>query len=116
MSGLTLHGIANCDTVKKARAWLEAHGVAYDFRDYNKTPPTGAELAEWADALGWETLLNRAGTTFRKLPPEEREPLDRERAIDLMLASPSMIKRPLVTGIEPQLIGFKPDQWAAVLA
>lgn len=110
---VTMNGIKTCDTVRKARAWLEAHGVAYTFRDYKATPPTEAELSAWADALGWEALLNRAGTTFRKLPDAEKADIDRAKAIALMLAHPSMIKRPLLeTGGTP-VLGFRPETYAA---
>lgn len=114
---ITLHGIPNCDTVKKARAWLTDHGIAHDFRDYKKVPPTQGELAAWAGEAGWEVLLNRAGTTFRKLPDAERAGLDgadaQARAIAIMLAHPSTIRRPVVTGAAGGLlVGFKPDLWA----
>jgi arsenate reductase (glutaredoxin) len=113
---ITLHGIPNCDTVKKARTWLDTAGVAHDFRDYKKVPPTVAELTGWADTLGWEALLNRAGTTFRKLSDAEKADLDATKAIALMMANPSLIKRPLVTGAPQMLIGFKPEAWAAAFA
>lgn len=113
---LTVHGIPNCDTIKKARKWLEAQGVAHDFRDYKKTPPGANELADWAAVLGWEKLLNKAGTTFRKLPEADKADLDEARAIQLMLANPSMIKRPVVTGGRETLVGFKADQWLEMLA
>ena len=113
---IILHGIPNCDTVKKARNWLEAQGVAYEFRDYKKQPPTGAELKGWSDAAGWDVLLNKAGTTFRKLPDEDKAGLDAAKAIDLMVAHPSLIKRPVVTGTKALLVGFKPDQWGAAFA
>ena len=112
---LILHGIPNCDTVKKARDWLSAQGVAYEFRDYKKQPPTSAELKNWTDRAGWEVLLNKAGTTFRKLPDEDKAGLDATKAIDLMVAHPSLIKRPIVTGAKALLVGFKPDQWSATL-
>jgi Spx/MgsR family transcriptional regulator len=109
---LTIHGIANCDTVKKARTWLEGHGIAYDFRDYKKVPPSAQELARWVDAIGWEPLVNKAGTTFKKLPDADKADLDAEKAIALMVANPSVIKRPVVTGASDLLVGFKPDVWA----
>ncbi len=117
---ITLHGIPNCDTVKKARAWLTGEGISYDFRDYKKVPPTRQELAAWVDEAGWEVLLNRAGTTYRKLPDAERAGLDgpeaKDRAIAIMLAHPSTIKRPVVTGVPGGvLVGFKPDIWTARL-
>ena len=112
---ITLHGIPNCDTVKKARDWLSAQGVAYEFRDYKKQPPTRAELEGWSDAAGWDVLLNKAGTTFRKLADGDKAGLDAAKAIGLMVAQPSLIKRPVVTGAKALLVGFKPDQWSAVL-
>lgn len=113
---INLHGIPNCDTVKKARDWLSAQGVAYAFRDYKKQPPTSAELKDWSDTVGWEVLLNKAGTTFRKLPDADKIGLDAAKAIGLMVEHPSLIKRPVVTGAPSFLVGFKPDQWNAVFA
>ena len=110
----TLYGIPNCDTMKKARAWLDAHGVAFAFHDYKKAGVDRATLTAWVDALGWEVLLNRAGTTFRKLPEADRAGIDRDRAIDLMLAQPSAIRRPVLVhggGIEA---GFRPERYAAL--
>jgi Spx/MgsR family transcriptional regulator len=112
---LTLFGISNCDTVKKARAWLDARGTPYAFHDYKKAGADPGKLAAWAAQVGWEVLLNRAGTTFRKLPEAEREGLDEARAIALMVANPSCIKRPVVEHAGGLLVGFKPDQWAAAL-
>ncbi len=109
---LTLHGIPNCDTVKKARAWLDARGVAYAFHDYKKLGIEMATLGRWADAVGWEVLLNRAGTTFKKLPDADKAGIDQANAIALMIAHPSMIKRPVVEGDGKLLVGFKPDDWA----
>jgi len=110
---LTLYGIPNCDTVKKARARLDSHGVAYAFHDYKKAGIDAASLSRWIDALGWETVLNRAGTTFRKLSDGDKADLDRDKAIALMLAQPSMIKRPIVEGDGVLVAGFKPDAWQA---
>ncbi len=112
----TLYGIPNCDTVKKARDWLAQRGVAYTFHDYKKSGIDQAKLAEWVDELGWETVLNRAGTTFRKLPEAERSDLDGDKAIGLMLSQPSMIKRPVVEHAGGLLVGFKPEQWQKVFA
>ncbi len=109
---ITLFGIPNCDTVKKARVWLAEHGVAFDFHDYKKQGVDEAALRDWVSEAGWEKLLNRAGTTFRKLPEAERADLDAEKAIAIMLAHPSTIKRPVVTGAGPVIVGFKPDEWA----
>ena len=111
---VTLHGIRNCDTIRKARAWLDAHGIDHRFRDYKTEPPAEAELAAWADRLGWEPMLNRAGTTFRKLPDSDKADLDRAKAIALMLARPSVIKRPLLDTGETLSLGFKPDAYAAL--
>ena len=113
---LTLYGIPNCDTVKKARAWLDAKGVAYVFHDYKKAGIDTATLARWADAVGWEVLLNRAGTTFRKLADADKADIDRAKAIALMIANPSTIKRPVVEGAGKLLVGFKPDDWAAAFS
>ena len=109
------YGIPNCDTVKKARTWLEAKGIAYGFHDYKKEGADRAKLAAWCKAAGWETLLNRAGTTFKKLPDTDKADLDEAKAIALMLAQPSMIKRPVVEHPEGLLVGFKPDQWEAII-
>jgi Spx/MgsR family transcriptional regulator len=112
---IELYGIPNCDTVKKARTWLEDRAIAYAFHDYKKESADKAKLAAWCKAAGWETLLNRAGTTFRKLADEDKAGLDEAKAIALMLAQPSMIKRPVVESAGGLLIGFKPDRWEAVL-
>lgn len=109
-----LYGIRNCDTMKKAWTWLDAHGVAYDFHDYKKEGVARETLEDWVDRLGWETLLNRAGTTFRKLPEADRAELDAEKAIALMLAQPSMIKRPVLEAGEQIQVGFRPDAYAAL--
>ena len=110
---ITLYGIPNCDTVKKARTWLADRGVAYDFHDYKKSGIDREHLETWADALGWEKLLNRAGTTFRKLPDADKADVDRAKAIELMLEHPSTIKRPVVEHDGQYLVGFKPDAWNA---
>ena len=113
---ITIYGIKNCDTMKKARGWLDGHGVAYDFHDY-KTAGIGRErLKDWSDALGWETLLNRAGTTFRKLPDADKEGLSEKKALALMLAQPSMIKRPVLDLGGKLLVGFKPEIYAKEVA
>ena len=108
---VTLYGIPNCDTVKKARVWLDAKNVVYAFHDYKKAGIDTATLSRWADAVGWELLLNRAGTTFKKLGDAEKADIDRAKAIALMVANPSMIKRPVVEGAGALLVGFKPDDW-----
>lgn len=112
---VTIHGIKNCDTMKKAFAWLDAHAVAYDFHDYKKVPPTKAQLTAWCRAAGWEKVLNRAGPTFRKLPDAAKENLTQANAIELMLSNPSMIKRPILEAGDTLEIGFKPELYAAVL-
>ncbi|MDP2410715.1 MAG: ArsC family reductase [Pseudolabrys sp.] len=112
----TLYGIKNCDTMKKARAWLDHRGVAYAFHDYKVGGIEPERLASWAKKVGWETLLNRAGTTFRKLPDTDKNGLTEKKALALMLAQPSMIKRPVLDlGGGKLLVGFKPEQYAAVL-
>ena len=113
---LTVYGIPNCDTVKKARTWLDAQGVAHAFHDYKKQGADAARLAAWAEQAGWEKLLNRAGTTFRKLPEADREGLDAGKAIALMVANPSCIKRPVVEHPGGLLVGFRADEWAAAFA
>ncbi len=113
---LTIHGIKNCDTMKKARAWLDGAGIAHDFHDYKKFGADPDRLATWVAALGWEAVLNRAGTTFRALPEADKAGLDAGRAIARMLAQPSMIKRPILEGPGVLLAGFKPESWAAALA
>jgi Spx/MgsR family transcriptional regulator len=110
---VTVYGIPNCDTVKKARNWLDAQGVAYRFHDFRKDGLDAGMIDGWVAEAGWEKLLNRAGTTFRKLPEEERAALDPGKAKAIMLANPSVIKRPVVTGAGPVIVGFKPDEWAA---
>ena len=110
---ITLYGIKNCDTMKKARVWLDGHGIAYTFHDYRTDGLGRAHLAAWCKAVGWEVLLNRAGTTFRGLPEQDRQTIDETKAIALMLAQPSMIKRPVLTRAnKPPLVGFKPDLYA----
>ena len=104
-----LYGIPNCDTIKKARKWLEEKGVAYAFHDYKKAGVTADMLRGWADELGWEVLLNKAGTTFRQLPDAEKQGLDRDKAIALMVANPSMIKRPVLDLGARRVVGFKPE-------
>ena len=109
-----LYGIRNCDTMKKARRFLEDKGVAYTFHDYKVEGIDRARLEGWVREVGWEVLLNRSGTTFRKLPEAERDGLTERKAIDLMLAQPSMIKRPVLEVGGKLLVGFKPDQYAAL--
>ncbi len=111
----TIYGIKNCDTMKKARAWLEEHGVDYTFHDYKTAGIDKDRLARWSKAVGWETLLNRAGTTFRKLPDAEKTDLTEKKAMALMLAQPSMIKRPVLDVGGKLLVGFKPESYAAAV-
>ena len=113
---ITLYGIPNCDTVKKARGWLDAAGIGYLFHDYKKAGIDVATLERWADAVGWEKLLNRAGTTFRALSDADKADIDRAKAIRLMIAYPSLIKRPVAEGAGPLLVGFKPDDWTTAFA
>ena len=110
---VTLYGIPNCDTVKKARVWLDNKGVAYAFHDYKKAGADANKLAAWCDAKGWETVLNRAGTTFKKLPDADKADLTQAKAIALMLGQPSMIKRPVVEHPGGLLVGFKLPEWEA---
>jgi Spx/MgsR family transcriptional regulator len=105
----TIYGIKNCDTMKKARAWLDAKGVSYDFHDYKTSGIAKEKLKGWSDKLGWETLLNRAGTTFKKLPDADKEGITEKKALALMLAQPSMIKRPVLEAGSKLVVGFKPE-------
>jgi Spx/MgsR family transcriptional regulator len=114
---ITIYGIKNCDTMKKARAWLDKHKVAYAFHDYKTAGIERAKLEAWAKKAGWEMLLNRAGLTFKKLPDKDKEGLTEKKAIALMLKQPSMIKRPVLElGGGKLLVGFKPDEYGASFA
>ena len=110
-----LYGIKACDTMKKARTWLDEHQVDYAFHDYKSVGIDRANLEKWCNEHGWQTILNRAGTTFRKLDDAQKADLDQAKAIELMLAQPSMIKRPVLDLGDRTLIGFKPDIYAAAL-
>ena len=113
MKPVTIYGIPNCDTMKKARTWLDGHGIPYEFHDYKKAGIDRARLEAWSRTVGWETLLNRAGTTFRKLPDSDTRNVDEKKAIALMLAQPSLIKRPVLDlGRDRLLVGFKPELYA----
>ena len=112
---ITIYGIKACDTMKKARTWLDEHGVAYDFHDYKTLGIDRARLERWVGEAGWEAVLNRAGTTFRKLPDADKAGLDAQKAIGLMLAQPSMIKRPVLDLGDRLLVGFKPEAYQAAL-
>lgn len=111
--GATIYGIKACDTMKKARTWLDAQGVAYHFHDYKAEGIDRERLERWVDAAGWDTVLNRAGTTFRKLDEAAKADLDRGRAIALMLEQPSMIKRPVLETDGRIIVGFKPEIYAS---
>lgn len=112
---IAIYGIRNCDTMKKARAWLDAHGLAYEFHDYKAEGANRTRVEGWVKALGWEVVLNRAGTTFRKLPEAEREGLTPAKAIALMVAQPSLIKRPILEAGGRILAGFKPNAYEEAL-
>jgi arsenate reductase len=112
---ITIYGIKNCDTMKKARTWLDSHDVAYSFHDYKAEGIDKARLQRWAKEVGWEVLLNRAGTTFRKLDESAKQGLTESKAIKLMLEQPSMIKRPVLDLGGKLLVGFKPDIYAKEL-
>lgn len=113
--GITIYGIRNCDTMKKARAWLDAKGIAYRFHDYKAEGIDKQHLAAWCQEMGWEKILNRAGTTFRALPDADKTNLTEAKAIALMLAQPAMIKRPVLDLGRKRLLGFKPEEYAAAL-
>jgi Spx/MgsR family transcriptional regulator len=113
---ITIYGIKNCDTMKKARTWLDEHDIPYRFHDYKTEGIDRAHLETWSAKAGWEVVLNRAGTTFRALPEDERTGLTREKAIGLMLAQPSMIKRPVLETEDKLSIGFKADAYASLFA
>jgi len=113
----TIYGIKNCDTMKKARAWLDKQGVAYDFHDYKTAGSERDRLERWIKKVGWETLLNRAGTTFKKLPDKDKQDLTEKKAVALMLAQPSMIKRPVLDlGGGRLVVGFKPELYIETVA
>ena len=109
---VTIYGIPNCDTMKKARTWLESHGIDYAFHDYRKEGLEPKRLDGWVEKLGWEVLLNKAGTTFRKLADADKENLDASKAKALMLANPAMVKRPVLDLGDRLLVGFKPEIYA----
>lgn len=111
-----MFGIPNCDTIKKARVWLADHGIDYGFHDYKKVGIEEERLRAWAAELGWETLLNRAGTAFRALPEADKKDLDTEKAVALMLANPSMIKRPVLDISTRRIVGFKPEIYESTLS
>ncbi|UAW97685.1 ArsC family reductase [Halopseudomonas nanhaiensis] len=112
---ITLYGIKACDTMKKARTWLDEQRIEYHFHDYKREGIDAARLQAWCDEHGWETILNRQGTTFRKLDESDKQAIDTAKAVALMQANPSMIKRPVLDTGSQRLVGFKPDQYAAAL-
>jgi arsenate reductase len=112
----TIYGIKNCDTMKKAFIWLDAHKIAYSFYDYKKEGMDRARLEKWIKQAGWETLLNRAGTTFKKLPDKDKQALSEKKAIALMLSQPSMIKRPVIEKGAKLLVGFRPEDYEKAFA
>jgi arsenate reductase (glutaredoxin) len=110
---ITIYGIKNCDTMKKARAWLDKRGIAYDFHDYKNAGIARERLERWSKKVGWDTLLNRGGLTFKRLPDRDKEGLTEKKALALMLAQPSMIKRPVLDlGGGKLLVGFKPETYS----
>ena len=111
---VTLYGIKNCDTMKKARTWLDGHKITYAFHDYKAAGIDREQLENWVGMLGWEVLLNRAGTTFKKLPDADRDGITEKKAIALMLAQPSMIKRPVLEAKGKLTVGFKPEVYQAL--
>jgi len=111
-----MFGISNCDTIKKARKWLAEKEISYQFHDYKKSGVDEGQLREWASELGWEALLNKAGTTFRKLTDAEKSDIDEDKAIALMLANPSMIKRPVLDIGTHRIAGFKPEKYEAAFS
>ena len=113
---VTIYGIKNCDTMKKAFVWMDKHKLAYAFHDYKKDGVAKSDLERWTKEMGWEVVLNRAGTTFRKLPDADKEKLTEKKAIALMLAQPSMIKRPVLDVGGKLTIGFKPEIYAKLFA
>lgn len=114
MPAITIHGIKSCDTMKKARTWLDERGIEYRFHDYKSVGVSPDLLRAWIGKVGWEVLLNRSGTTFRALPEAARQDLDADKAVALMTAQPSMIKRPVLDVDGRLLVGFKPDEYARV--
>lgn len=112
---VTIYGITTCDTVRKARAWLDGKGVGYRFHDFRKDGLDAPTLVRWLDALGWEAVLNKAGTSFRALPDEDKAGLDRARAAALILANPTLVKRPVLEHDGKVMVGFKPEAYAKAL-
>lgn len=113
---ITMYGIKNCDTIKKARTWLDSNGIAFAFHDYKASGIDAATVRRWVDEHGWEVILNRAGTTYRALPDADKQGIDADKAVALMVANPSMIKRPVLDLGDRRLVGFKPDAYTAAFA
>ena len=113
---MKLYGIKNCDTVKKARKWLDENGIAYEFHDFKKDGLSSEKLSQWEQALGWEALINNRGTTWRKLPDEVRDTISAQSAHQIMLDTPSIIKRPVVERGDGVSVGFNADDWSAWLS
>lgn len=113
---VTLGGLATCDACRRARRWLADRGVDARFRDFRDNPPSRAEVGRWADRVGWETLLNRRSTTWRSLPPAQREALDRDRAVALMAGHPTLVKRPVLEAPGEVRVGFDPEAWARLVS
>lgn len=113
---IKMYGIKNCDTIKKARTWLDSNGIAFAFHDYKASVIDAATVRRWVDEHGWEVILNRAGTTYRALPDAVKQGIDADKAVALMVANPSMIKRPVLDLGDRRLVGFKPDAYAAAFA
>jgi len=109
---MKLYGIKNCDTVRKARKWLDDNGIAHEFHDFRKDGLSSEQLSQWEQAVGWETLLNKRGTTWRQLPDHVRENIDAASAHQVMLDNPSIIKRPVTERGDEVTVGFNADQWA----
>ena len=116
MTMITLYGISNCDTIKKARRWLNDNNVEYCFHDYRKDGLTLEQLQSWSEELDWELLLNKRGTTWRKLPEEQKQSIDKDSALALMVEQPAMIKRPLLDTGQEKHLGFKPDLYKSIFA
>jgi Spx/MgsR family transcriptional regulator len=111
---VTIYGIKNCDTMKKARSWLESKKIAYHFHDYKAAGIDKATVEAWAKKVGWQVLINRAGTSFRKLSDAEKEGITEKKALALMLAQPSLIKRPMLDAKGKLTVGFKPEEYKAL--
>jgi len=114
MSDVTVYGISNCDTIKKARNWLDKEGIEFSFHDYRKHGLEASQLESWVDSLGWENLLNRRGTTWRKLPEDVKDSIDRDSAIAIMLENPSIIKRPLLIKRKEMFLGFSDSDYQEI--